>query len=183
MDVLAIYINEGYRSLAEFPTADFGPYIWEGISQRWLGKSVNEYLYTPKEDQVWNLWRKPSIPLSHRAVLMMTFGRAYIVKADFARAIIDLEAFQRDFPAGKSVEHTWEGIRSLIARVQYPALGFYVHPLTENPFEGTWDKGTQSYRPFDWTTAYDVYAMLKGARGNASAHNERREHDTHTVNG
>ncbi len=162
MDILAIYIGEGYRRLKEFPTADFGPYIWECLSQRWLQHSADAYLYTPKEDQLWNLWKKPSIPFHHRAVLMMTFGGAYIVKNDGTRARIDLEAFLKDFPAGRSVQHTWDGIRDVIARAQYPALGFHISPLTENPFEGKWNRGTQQYEPFEWCTVYDMYAMLSG---------------------
>jgi hypothetical protein len=185
MDILAIYRGEGTCSLGEFPTADFGPYIWNCMSQQWLGNACDKYFWTEKEGRLWELWKKPSVPLHQRAVLMMTFDRAYICKRDFVRAMVDLEAFLRDFPGGRSVQQTWEEICSLLARAQYPALGFHILPLTSNPFEGTWDRGTQQYGPFDWTTAYDVYGMLNGvtriSRGVTQAKNQEYVEDPRTV--
>src|SRR3972149_39893 len=95
--VKAIYPNEKHENVSELSNAwGSAPYVWDNMVRKYLPN--HEGWFYGKLDDLWPLWSDKKIPLHHRAVLMMTYDRAYIAKKDYTRAANDIRRFLVDFP-------------------------------------------------------------------------------------
>jgi hypothetical protein len=123
------------------------------------------------------LYQHNDIPISLRAVLMMTFDRAYVLEKDHKRAAKDIRAFMEHYPNGVSEgkSYHWASIASFYegkpncpafyeGKPNCPAVGLWCTTVSRNPFASTWketEDGTDEIEiPFDWSTAFDIYYLL-----------------------
>ena len=138
------------------------PVVWDALCQKYLGFEPLRYV-SKDLSGLWNLWRDNSVPLHNRAVLMMTFDRAYVSKTDYQRAADDIRKFLRDFPPDqKSVNH-WNFIADFFSHnPEVPAIGFWCTSVSDNPFNGQYNDETEEYDAPDWNECRDIYRHLDG---------------------
>jgi hypothetical protein len=133
-----------------------GPVVWDALAHQHLGTSGMERDMKP----LWALYKRLDIPEHQRAVLTMTFDRAYVVKAEFARAAQDIRAFIADFPTEGRVNH-WPRLAEIFeGDPDVPAIGLHCTSVSENPFQGGWNEEKEDYDPVEWSECFSVYAEL-----------------------
>lgn len=110
---------------------------------------------------LWKLYENRTIPLHQRAVLMMTFDRAYVSREHYARAAKDIRLFLRDHNDTTVVNH-WPRIAEIFeGNPDVPAIGFWHTSVSDNPFHGGWDEEKEEYRPPNWDECYEIYTDLE----------------------
>ncbi|MDR3672519.1 MAG: hypothetical protein P4L36_16860 [Holophaga sp.] len=136
------------------------PVIWNAMAMKYLG--AGDCAYFGCLDRLWPLWKHLGIPEHQRAVLMMTYDRAYVVKADYARAAKDIRASVADFSTEGRVNHWLRLAEIFESDPDVPAIGLHCTSVSENPFEGPWDEEKEDYDPPDWSQCFSVYAEIDG---------------------
>lgn len=134
------------------------PVVWETLYEEYIHDGFN---WLTDLDKLWPLWKELSIPEAHRAVLMMTFDGAYVVKKDYKRASKDIEIFLKDFPQNPEHINHWPSIGVMFYNdLDIPAIGFWHTSVSNNPFNGPWNDEKEERDPPDWDKFYDLYAAL-----------------------
>jgi hypothetical protein len=148
--VLAIYPGDRFEELEELRNSwHSAPLVWDAI---W--NTFGEKRHEMAGDRLWALHRDPRLSAAERAVFMMTFDRAYVLKADFAKAAEHIGEFMRDHNIGGH----WVRIRDLyLSDPDVPAIGLHCTSVAENPFEGPWNEEAEAHDPIDWSEAYSIY--------------------------
>jgi hypothetical protein len=153
--VLAIHPGERFEELEELCNSwHSAPLIWDAIWNT-FGEKRHEYdTAMTAGDRLWALHRDPRLSEAERAVFMMTFDRAYVLKRDFATAAGHLAEFMRLHNVGGH----WVRIRDLyLSDPDVPAIGLHCTSVAENPFQGTWNEEAEEYDQIDWSEAYSIY--------------------------
>lgn len=150
--------------LREFPNSyGSGPLVWCVMGRRWLGFKQSGWLFD-KEGRIWQLAHDRAIPERQRAVLAMTFDKAYIAAEHYERAVVDIRAFLTDFAATINPDHAnhWPAIADLLeVRPDCPAIGFNITSVAESLWQGEWNDKTEEHdEMIDWTDAREVYAII-----------------------
>ena len=158
--IKAIWPGEKTEDLQELQNSHgSAPLVWDAMCQKYLGTS--EFGYDSQIDNLWPLWRDVAIPKHQRAVLMMTYDRAYVTKEHYARAASEIRAFLSDFPLIKERANHWPTIASLFAsNPDIPAIGLWCTSVSEDPFQGEWNEEKEEYDPPDWQQCYSLYEEL-----------------------
>ncbi|HHP4838299.1 TPA: hypothetical protein ACSBZ9_002357 [Acinetobacter baumannii] len=157
--VLAIYPNEKVEELFELKNAwGSAPVIWTAMAQKYLNASFTYHIHG---NELWDLWKDKAIPLAHRAVHVMTFDRAYIVKQDFQRAVQDIRTFLNDFPQPSNHVNHWFAIADYLeTNPDIPAVGFHMTSVSDSPFQGEWNEEKEEHEPPNWDDCYSVYGLI-----------------------
>lgn len=130
------------------------PVIWNALAQKYCG--ARPFGYFEVLDRLWPLYKDPSLPIAHRAVLMMTFDTAYVLRKDYARAATDIRQFLQDFPQATGYVNHWPTIADLYeSDPKIPAIGIYQTSVSENPFKD--HRGRNR-----WSQTYSIYDELGG---------------------
>lgn len=161
--VVALWPGERIATLKELSNGHgSAPVIWDALCQRYLGLRPFGWISSDLT-KLWALWRDERVPLHQRAVLMLTFDRAYVTSDNYARMALDIRDCLRDLqPPSEYVNH-WPTIAALLAdKPACPAIGLHCTSVSENPFLGPWNEEREEHDPIDWTKAYDLYAELDG---------------------
>jgi hypothetical protein len=179
--ILGIWPGEKYETIFRLHNSwGSAPPVWEALAREFLDlKKSYEYPnkgYMERIDDVFALHKDLTIPISLRAVLMMTAERVYVSRKDYARAEGDIFNFMAHYPdlsccvedgvvlQGKRAYH-WPSIALYYGQnPKYPAIALHCTSVSPNPFANSW-KETEDGKdevevPFDWSTAYDLYAEL-----------------------
>lgn len=154
--IKAIWPGEKHEDLEELGNSyGSAPVIWGALCETYLG-GRNTWL--SKTGELGKLYKRKDIPRCMRAVLMMTFDRAYVMKKDFARAAEDIREFLRIAPPpGEHVNH-WPHIAALFeSNPDIPAIGFHCTSVSEDPFQGEWNEESEKYEQPDWGACWSVY--------------------------
>lgn len=165
----AIYPGDRVEDLLEMRNSyGTAPYVWAAVADRYLG--VKEaYSYPGKGwmqlacegDTLWNLWKRQDIPEEHRAVFMFTFDRLYVAREDYPRMAAAIERFLADFPNPVGYVNHWSLIANIFkTNTAIPGIGLHCTSVSEDPFEGKWNKEKEDYDPLDWATVFDIYGQL-----------------------
>ena len=135
------------------------PVVWDALSKRYLGWDI--WMRADMSD-LWNLWKDKSIPEAHRAVLMMTFDKAYVAREHYKRAANDIDKFLADFPEDPNKVNHWPAIAIMFHNelTGIPGTGFWHTSVSENPFAGRWNDEKEEYDPPDWSEIYSIYDEL-----------------------
>jgi len=158
--VKALWPGEKHEDLEELRNSHgSAPVIWDLMCQEYLG--TKEFGYDRVIDDLWPLWKRCDIPEYRRAVLMMTYDRVYVIKADYERAAKDIRAFLKDYPPKPERVNHWTRIAEIYeSNPDIPAIGLYCTSVSEDPFAGTWDEEKDEEGPTDWEECYDMYAEI-----------------------
>jgi hypothetical protein len=132
--------------------------IWSIMTREYVSDKPTEWLN--HLDDLAKLAYNTDIPLHHRAVLIMTFDRAYVLKRDYEQASKDIEQFFDDFSYPVNFVNHWDTIAKIFTNAYVPAIGFQMTSTSVDPFSGPYDEETETYLPFDWSTAVNVYDEL-----------------------
>jgi len=154
--VKAIWPGVKHEALEELRNSHgSAPVIWGALCERYLG-GRNQWLFSC--DALWPLYKREDVPACMRAVLMMTFDRAYVEKKDYAKAADDIREFLRMAPPpGQNVNH-WPRIADLFeSDPAIPAIGLHCTSVSEDPFQGQWNEEREDYDQPDWSRCWSVY--------------------------
>lgn len=136
------------------------PVIWRAMCETYLGTSTWS-MFDGTMERLWPLYQDRSIPEYQRAVLTMTYDRAYIIKDDYARAANDIRKWLTDFPPIPNHVNHWDELATLFeSEPDYPAIGLHCTSVSENQFEGEWVEETEEYLPVAWDTTFNIYDEL-----------------------
>ena len=136
----------------------FCPAIWDAMYMKYLGRKL---ILSDDMTALWQLYKRSDIPLSHRAVLCMTFDNAYIRNRDYKRAATHIRGFLEDFPTTKEKVNHLPEIASILDELpDSPAIGFWGTSVSDTPFLGPYNECNDDYDTFDWTMAFDIYDEL-----------------------
>lgn len=154
--VKAIWPGEKHENLEELRNSHgSAPVIWDAVCARYLGDR-NAWLFKP--ERLWPLYKREDMPASMRAVLMMTYDRAYVERKDFARAADDIDEFLRIAPPPAEHVNHWPRIAEILrGNPDIPAIGLYCTSVAEDPFQGPWNEEAEEYDQPDWSTCWSVY--------------------------
>jgi len=137
------------------------PPIWNEMCKKYYGTEDHAYMSNGTFDLLWPRWKDLSIPKHQRAVLMMTYDRAYVSKKDYARAATDIKKFLEDFPPKEGYVNHWPRMIEIYeSDPDIPAIGLYCTSFTEDPFEGGWNEDKGEYDQPDWEQCFDIYEEL-----------------------
>ncbi len=141
------------------------PVIWNAMCKKYYGTEDHAYMFNGTLDRLWPRWKDLSIPEHQRAVLMITYDRAYVLKKDYARAVADIKKFFEDFPANPEYVNHWPRIATLFeSNPDIPAIGLYCTSVSEDPFQGPWNEEKEEYDQPDWDDCYSVYAKIDSVK-------------------
>lgn len=155
--IKAIWPGERVESVGELHNAwGSAPFIWDAICKRYLGGN-----WISNSEKLWPLWEDQKLPLHQRAVLAMTYDRMYLVRADYARASADIRRFLEDFTGAVDRANHWPAIAELLeSNPDYPAIGFHMTSVADDPWRGPYDEEIDEYEPIDWSKAWSLYEYL-----------------------
>lgn len=155
--VKALWPGEKHENLEELRNSwGSAPVIWGEMAERYLG--VGRFGWSLKIDELWPLYRRQDIPAAMRAVLMMTFDRAYVEKKDYARAAADIEEFLRLAPQPADRANHWPRLAEIFrGDPNIPAIGLVCTSVGEDLFDGKWDEEREDYGPTDWSACWSIY--------------------------
>lgn len=137
------------------------PVIWNEMCKKYQGSKDNMYFIDGTLDLLWPRWKDLSIPKHHRAVLMMTYDRAYVSKKDYGMAAEDIRKFIEDFPKESGRVNHWTRIMEIYnSDPDIPAIGLYCTSVSEDPFNGSWNEEKEEYDQPDWDQCFDIYEEL-----------------------
>ena len=156
--IKAVWPGEKAEDLRELRNSHgSAPVVWNEIAKRYLG--LRDYEYSFRSDEVWPLYKRPDMPPHQRAVLMMTYDNALVMKANYKQAAADIRAFLADFPQREGYANHWPEIADLFdSDPECPAIGFHMTSVCEDPFHGSWNDEAEDYDQPDWSVYWDAYA-------------------------
>ncbi len=139
------------------------PVIWNEMAKRYLG--LKDFEYWTERDGLWvlngllALYERISMPRHHRIVLKMTYDNALVMRTNYKQAARDIRAFLTDFPVRKEYANHWPRIAEIFdSEPNYPAIGFHMTSVSEDPFQGPFNEETEEHDPPEWDLYWDVYA-------------------------
>jgi hypothetical protein len=159
--ILHVFPNEKVECGEELKNSwGSAPYVWDWLIRQYINPDGN-MMYEKETKQLWKLWKQTDIPEHQRAVLLMTFDRAFVSKENYPRAAADIREFLKDYFNDKVVNH-WPRIAEIFeSNPDVPAIGLWLTSVSENPFNGGWDEQNEEYLPPDWKhDCFEVYGAL-----------------------
>lgn len=151
--------NEDFEKLGN--SHGSAPPVWNSMCKKYYGTEDHAYMFNGTLNRLWPRWKDLSIPEHQRAVLMMTFDRAYVSKKYYARAVKDIDLFFKDFPPNPEYVNHWPRLREIYeSDPDIPAIGLHCTSVSENPFDGEWNEEKEEYDQPDWEECYDIYIEL-----------------------
>ena len=154
--IKAIWPSEKHEDLEELRNSHgSAPVIWGALCERYLG-GRNDWLFNAKK--LWPLYKNNEVPKCMRAVLMMTFDRAYVERKDYSQAAADIEEFMKIAPPPENHVNHWPHIAELFrSNPDIPAIGLYCTSVSEDPFQGAWNEETEEHEQPDWGQCWSIY--------------------------
>ena len=138
--------------------------IWSEFCKEYMGIDNKKTILSDSDyDRLWTKYKDSSIPIHHRAVLMMTYDGAYVDKKDFKRAESDIRKclFDLLYDYDKLAVNHWPKIADVFKKDQgYHRIGLWCTSVCENPFNGEWNEELEEYEPIDNDSIFNLYEEL-----------------------
>lgn len=162
--ILHIFPNEKIEYGEELKNSwGSAAYVWDCLYETYVGKGLGTH-YLQGLEKLWPLWKDVSVSEAFRAVLMMTFDHAYILRKDYRRAADDIDKFLSKYPSDPDRVNHWPTIAAYLRSATCPAIGFWHTSVSDCPFYGRWNEETEEYE-IKWDEAYDLYAEIDSLKG------------------
>lgn len=134
------------------------PVVWDAMAVRYLG--CKPFWYWQHTDELWPIYKRPGMPMHHRAVLLMTYDRAMVLREHYKRAAADIRAWLADFPQEANCANHWPRIADMFdSEPDCPAIGFRMTSVSESLFWGEWNEEREDYDQPDWSQFWSVYEV------------------------
>lgn len=158
--IYAVFPGEKVEVITELRNGHgAAPVVWGAICEQYFGNS-SAWLFDG--EKLWPLWKDDRLAPAHRAALLMTYDRAYIAKADYARAAADIRAFLADYPIPPNRVNHWPAIAELLELdPEYPAMGFDHTSCSDSQWIGPYNEETGDDDSIDWGRTWSVYDELR----------------------
>lgn len=152
----------GFPQEGEILKNSFGtcPVIWEQLGKKYISPNFH-FFHEETIKKLWDLWKDPIIPLPYRAVLLITFDRAYVVQDDFQKLAGDIDIFLRDFPKDPAKVNHWPRIAEILRSSKSVGIGLYGSSAGENPFDAPWED-QEEREVYNFSQCFDIYKELEG---------------------
>ena len=159
--IVAVWPNEKSECVEKLRNAwGSAPVVWNDMAVRYLDCRDNGYWSC--QDKLWPLYKRNDIPLHHRAVLTMTYDNCYVKQEHYAKAAELIRMYLADFPPDPQHVHHWSRIAEIFeSNPAYPAIGFWMTSVCENPFDGEWNDDVEEYEQPDWSKYWSVFDILE----------------------
>lgn len=156
--VMAVWPGDRAERLLELRNSHgTAPVVWNAVAMQYLGFA--DYAYSRRAEEVWPLYKRADMPRHQRAVLLMTYDDAIVMRADYKQAAADIRAFLDDFPPRDGYANHWPRIAELFdSNPDCPAIGFWMTSVCENPFEGPWNEELGMRDAPEWDRYWDAYS-------------------------
>lgn len=157
---MAVWPGEKAEELEELRNSHgTAPVVWNAVAMRYLG--LADYAYSLRTEEVWPLYKRADMPRHQRAVLLMTYDDAIVMKVDYKQAATDIRSFLSDFQPRVGYANHWPRIAELFeSNPDCPAIGFWMTSVCENPFEGPWNEELERCDDPDWDRYWDAYSKV-----------------------
>lgn len=130
--------------------------IWDALFEAYVPKtSKHDSWILDEGERIWPLAEREDLDPFERSVLLFTFDRFYVRKADFGRMAADLRLFAAKHPAGERVDHLPAWAAWMDARPGYEAVGLYGTSSGDNPWFHFDEDGEEHLVPL--ALGMDVY--------------------------
>lgn len=135
------------------------PHVWDALFKRYVPpKHEYDSWMMDCDGRLWKLWDREDIPRHQRAVLGLTFDKAYVLKKDYTQAAADIRQFLEDFPVASRHANHWPHIVALFeSDPAFPAIGFRWTSVSEDTFQGPWNEEKEDHDPLDWSKCWSLY--------------------------
>jgi len=141
------------------------PVIWRAFCVKYIRCAESGFMHGDTIKEISALWQDETIPEHHRALLMMTFDRAYVSKTNYEMAASDIQKWLIDFPPKDGQANHWPEIMRLFQDgPECEAIGIYHTSVSENPFTGPWDEEKEEEGPVDWAGSFELYSEIDGLK-------------------
>lgn len=161
--VLGLVPGESVEELCELLNSHgTHPVIWNALCQKYYQTKDLAYNGTVL-DLLWPRWQDASIPVFERALLLMTYDHAYVLKRNYARAAHDIQQWLEAHPPHSGRVNHWPALRDFYASdPPYEAIGLWGTSITENMFLDldAFDEESQEYLPVTKDVLYEVYELV-----------------------
>ena len=93
--------NGSMVSVAEFSNAFLSAWhVWSEMAEAYLGEDASRMMLEKNMQPVWDLWKRPDIPLDYRIIMGSTFDNVMVKRGNFVRLAKAMEAFAKRFGPG-----------------------------------------------------------------------------------
>ncbi|WP_272658827.1 hypothetical protein [Providencia sp. PROV148] len=159
--IVAVWPNEDHGCIEELQNGfGSGPVIWNDMAIKYLG--CDDFGYSRVIDSLWPLYKNKEIPYHQRAVLAMTYDNCYVKKEHYAEAAKCIRDYLVDFKPNEERVNHWPRIAEIFeSNPDYPAIGFWLTSVCENPFSGDWNEETEEYDIYDWEKYWSVFDTMR----------------------
>ncbi len=150
--IYSVKFSKSCEEIAELRNSHgSAPVVWDLLAQKYLG--TQPFQYWSVTDRLWPLYQDKKLPAHHRAVLGLTFDRAYLDHKNFKRAAEDIRKFLSDFPPNPEYVNHWPKIADIIENAKEKNIGFQHTSVSENLFV----EGSRVIKKKD---CFEVYSEL-----------------------
>lgn len=90
--------------------------VWDTMSKQYLGKDAVEFMLDRSEhamQPVWDLWKDPNVPESHRIVMASTFDKVMVKRENLERLGEAYDAYSRAVEDPGHIEAMADDLREL----------------------------------------------------------------------
>lgn len=101
--------------VADFKNAFLSAWhVWSEMAEAYIHKDASRMMLEKDMQPVWDLWKRPDVPLDYRIVMAFTFDNVMVKRENFIRLAEAMEAFCKRFGSGSLWEQA-EVLRQLAA--------------------------------------------------------------------
>lgn len=141
------------------------PVVWDHLCQDILKLEQYNWLNMENLDRLWKKWDDFTIAEFKRALLMMTFDKAYVSRPNYLRAARDIRLWLDVFPVKENYVNHWPRIAEIYeSKPDCEAIAIYHTSVSDNPFI-TYDDEAE-IEVINWDDAFEIYEDLDSLRLN-----------------
>ena len=127
------------------------PVIWGKMCVKYLG-AENEFSWSHGYlDELWPLYKNKSVKKEHRASLMFTYDKLYVLNKDFGRLSSDINTLLNDFIFNPDHVNHWPRIIEILnSGLKCDAVGLWCTSVSGDPYSLGFDDETDEEIPADF---------------------------------
>lgn len=163
-NVLAVYPHERVEYLFEIENGRLlAPLIWDRMSETYLNKP--QFMCEGKE--LWHLYKDTNIPMAYRAVHLMAFDYACVIKENYKRMANEIQTFIDFMQISNEHAVSLNAVKDFFnSDPDYPAIGFDMYAEDfHSLLRGAYCDLKEDYIGPDWKDPFDIHVFLNRFKG------------------